>query len=88
MGRLHMETMGFVFFHLCSQTCPGRELWAGQDVSSRKVLRGGSRGVLEPFIGRCPSVGGCKEGMLVFMCPAPGTVIELQARGFQLPWGD
>lgn len=44
VGRLYMETMGLVFFHLCSQTCPGRELWAGQDVASRKVLRGGSRG--------------------------------------------
>lgn len=46
-----METMGLMFFHLCSQTCPGRELWAGQDVASRKVLRGGSREVLEPLAG-------------------------------------
>lgn len=31
---------------------------------------------------------GCKEGMLVFMCPAPGTKIELEVRGSQLPWAD
>lgn len=26
--------------------------------------------------------------MLVFMCPAPGTMIELEVRGSQLPWAD
>lgn len=29
-GKLHMETMGSVFFHLCCQTCPGRGLWAAR----------------------------------------------------------
>lgn len=27
-GKLHMETMGSVFFHLCCQTCSGWGLWA------------------------------------------------------------
>lgn len=86
MGRLHMETMGLVFFHLCSQTCPGRELWAGQDVASRKVLREGSGGCGSHWqVSLCAGMEGGNAGLHV---PCPGTKIELEVRGSQLLWAD
>lgn len=56
MGRLHMETMGSVFFHLCSQTCPGQGLQAARMWPEGWFLEEGWR--LAATLGRCPLVLG------------------------------
>lgn len=38
-----METMGSVFFHLWSQTCPGQGLWAARMWPARRFLEEGQR---------------------------------------------
>lgn len=53
-----METMGSVFFHLCSQTCPGQGLQAARMWLAGRFLGEGEAGCSPWQVSACPQESG------------------------------